>query len=343
MEDNMLADFKFNLQLFADGDMVQPEPVSAEPGTDTNQGMEFNYALDDNGNLIINDNYVPPTTEPVKVANYTPEEMASLNWETDKLDPNRIPPEMQAWYKSMQAGFTRGTQSLAEKQRQLDAAMAELQAQRELQVPVQNQQYRQPEPQPIVPQASPEEQKMAYYAELQNYGEKTVERITGVPYDEFNKQHQVIMADAIADAKAQVVQANQYQVNLNATMAKYTSDPEWGNVYKFADEKLRTMPTYQGMEALQRIQNGDLAFIDSFLGSAKEEYYANKLAPQERADKVAELLEKAKQYGKVQPPIVESGNTFQQETSTAQQFDGKAFGRMTNQQQVEYMKQFKII
>ena len=48
---------------------------------------------------------------------YTPEEVREIGIE--KLDPNRIPEELKPYYKSMQADYTRKTQSVAEQKKEL--------------------------------------------------------------------------------------------------------------------------------------------------------------------------------------------------------------------------------
>lgn len=54
---------------------------------------------------------------------YTPEEIRAMG--IDKLDPSRLPPELLPFYKSMQAGFTRKMQELADERRILRAAEGE--------------------------------------------------------------------------------------------------------------------------------------------------------------------------------------------------------------------------
>lgn len=352
MED-IMTDYKFDLQLFADGDVVQPEGQPAVDQQNTTPTMEFNYALDDKGNLIINEDYVAPQpNQPEAIVPYTPEEMSRLNWETDKLDPRRIPNEMQAWYKSMQAGFTRGTQALAEKTKQLEAQMATIEAQRNAILQQSNQQFQQeinqqfaPVQQQQVPQQLQQQvdPRQAYYNDLKDNAIAMVEQVTGSKYDEYDPYHQVIMADAVADLKARMVQATQYQNNLQAMINKHSQDPEWANIYNYADEKLKNLPYSQGVEAMNRINSGDIAFMDSFLNGAKDEYYAKKQEPQQQQDKVAELLEKARTSGKVQPPIVESGNTFQVESKKEETVDLKEFGRMSNFDQIQQLKKLGLI
>ena len=45
---------------------------------------------------------------------------------TDKVDPSRLPPELQSIYKSMQADYTRKTQKLAEERRAYEKQLNEL-------------------------------------------------------------------------------------------------------------------------------------------------------------------------------------------------------------------------
>lgn len=335
----------FDLQLFSE---VQPQgdTTIGKQVTDTNQqpqgADDFDFAIDANGNLIIRDDNTQTTQQPEQVPFYTPEEMSRLNWESDKLDPNRIPPEMQAWYKSMQAGFTRGTQTLAEKQKQLETALAEIEAMR-------NQftqpQFQQPTIQQPVQQQQPQTQVdpvQSYYEQLEEAASKQFETIMKEPYDELNKRHQVVMADIVADIKGRVVQASTHQAQLNSMLERHASDPEWGSIYQFADSKLSTMPYAEASKVVARINSGDVAFIDSFLAQAKQEYYEAKGQPQAQQDKIAQLIEAAKAHVKQTPPVVESGGN----TPAAQkqeQFDPRAFGKMTHQQQAEQLKKLGLI
>ena len=58
---------------------------------------------------------------------YTKEEIEKIG--IDKLDPNKIPPELVPFYKSMQADYTRKTQKLAEERKKLEEAKAEIERQ----------------------------------------------------------------------------------------------------------------------------------------------------------------------------------------------------------------------
>jgi hypothetical protein len=116
--------FKFDLQLFNDsGDTgaTNPDPGKEMVGLDDqgnvkmfydNQGEEDDN-LDESGQEEpeTKDNK-PPESEQTY---YTPDDVRSTDFE--KLDPSKIPPEMVPWYKSMQAGFTRKTQELANEKK----------------------------------------------------------------------------------------------------------------------------------------------------------------------------------------------------------------------------------
>lgn len=81
-----------------------------EEDADTTEDQERNQGADDSKET---DPKKGEESTPDKgQAVYTPEEIRATDFE--KLDPSRIPPELAPWYKSMQAGFTRKTQELAE-------------------------------------------------------------------------------------------------------------------------------------------------------------------------------------------------------------------------------------
>lgn len=118
---------KINLQLFNEAGTTNQDSGNAG-GAAADSGAE-KVALDGDGNvrLVYEDDDTAAGDEEGGKADpaagdkgtptgeqalYTPEEIRTTDF--DKLDPKRLPPEMQAWYRSMQAPITRKNQELAE-------------------------------------------------------------------------------------------------------------------------------------------------------------------------------------------------------------------------------------
>lgn len=90
------------------------ESAVAEPGAETPSRSEGKAASQDAGE---------GEERSEKDRPYTPEEIRAVG--IDKLDPSRLPTELVPFYKSMQAGFTRKMQELADERRILRAAEGE--------------------------------------------------------------------------------------------------------------------------------------------------------------------------------------------------------------------------
>ena len=91
------------------------EPEEPEESPEPQEEPEFSLSPD--GELKIREPEVREQTEEKK--HYSPDEIKELGIE--KLDPNKIPPELVPFYKSMQADYTRKTQAVREREKELEA------------------------------------------------------------------------------------------------------------------------------------------------------------------------------------------------------------------------------
>ena len=311
--------FLFDLQLFADGatpedtgfEEEQQNNVDGATKEDTGESTDndWDFALDEDGNIVFNDGEGTQDTE--QPAYYTQDEIKELG--IDKLDPNKLPPDLVPFYKSLQADYTRKNQAVAEQRKFLEQQMLQSQ-------------YQQPQAQqPPMQQQTPEQVRMQYYEQLYNVAKQEVDssfKQAGIEFDEFNPMHQAALADAVANIKVHMIQQQQYQSGIQNLMNNYQSDPDWPELDRYAWERLDNMPYKQASVIREKIQNGDLATIKSFLDETKAEFDARK-NPQ--------------QFVKQKPPHVESGGTGNNKPAT-QQFNIAQIGRMRIDQQAKVLE-----
>ena len=311
-------DFLFNLQLFADDATLEDiegneEQINVDGATDqdTDESTDndWDFALDDDGNIVFNEDNGTPNEEQPDY--YTQEEIKEIG--IDKLDPNKLPPELQPFYKSLQADYTKKSQVVADQRRQLEPYFQQQQAQ-------QQQQATQQQP-------TQEQVQMQYYEQLYGVARSEVDtsfKKLGIEYDEFNPMHQAALADAVANIKVKMIQQQQYQSGLQNLMQGYQSDPDWQDIDKYAWERLDNMPYRQAAAIRERIQNGDLSTIKSFLDETRSEFNGRK-NPQQ--------FVKPKQ----QQPHVEAGGSGNSRPSN-QNFNMSQIGRMRIDQQAKMLE-----
>ena len=207
----------------------------------------------------------PGQAAPAAQAPYTPEEVASLGIE--KLDPNRIPPELLPFYKSMQADYVRKTQQLAEMRRMMETPAA---------------------PQAPQPQAQPGDI-------ADRVCEATVQRacdLMGIgrdAFDEYDGKHitfltmagQQLMAEATRQKEMQT-QAATRQQDYNGLLAKYQqTEPNYEAISAYVDEWLAERPfkEYQGI--METLRSGSMADIETkVIQEVRKAWYARNGAPQ---------------------------------------------------------------
>jgi len=298
----------FNLQLFADEDTATPEDSNSEQQRENQEEEEhFDFGMDEDGNIhfLTNEN-----EEEQENQFYSPEEMKEIG--IDKLDPNKIPPELQPFYKSMYADYIRKTQAVAEQRKQIESQLQQLQT-----------------PQQQEQQINPKDLQKQYYENIKQIAKKRVEEVFGEPFDVLNEDHQTAYADEIANIKAYVVQAQTQKNELDRIMNYFKQDPEWQEIDKYALEKINSLPYAVGQQIMSAINSKDPRFIYAFLNTVRQEYYNNK-NPQKQPTQQKQA-----------PPYVESGGTGNQ-NPTPQKPDFTKIGKMTTDQQVDFIRQIGL-
>lgn len=282
--------FKIDLQRFNDGQPAPQEPFT-EPAQQTEQNDDFGVAIDSNGEIIFDENFLgnqddQHLEQPQQSSMYTPEELKSTPFE--KIDPYKLPPELQELYKSMQAPFSRATQQLAQQKAQYEAFVAQHQS---------AQQYQQPQ-QPVQPQAeSPAVDRKAYVQKLFNTAKEVVEQDLGERYDELNPYHQAALVDAVTELKQQFYDQQAKVNQVQQVIGAFSSEPDWQEIDAYAKWRISKLPFEVAEPLMQRIKLGDAAALHAALSIARDELRAVKR--QQSQSQVPQQQTQAK------PPFVE--------------------------------------
>ena len=284
--------FKMDVQRFNEGEPAPQEPIVEQP-QQTEENDDFGVAIDSNGEIVFdekfleNQDYEKPEEpqQPQQPNMYTPEELKATPFE--KVDPWRLPPELQELYKSMQAPFSRATQQLAQQKAQYDAFLAQQQ---------QVQQYQQPQaPQPPVePQGV---DRKAYVQKLFDTAKTVVEKDLGERYDELNPYHQAALVDTVTELKQQFYDQQAKVNQVQQVIGAFSSEPDWREIDAYANWRISKLPFEMAEPLMQRIKSGDAAALHAALSIARDELRAVKR--QQQAPNVPQ------QQTQQRPPFVE--------------------------------------
>ena len=267
--------FNFELQRFNEGEPVYQEPAQeTEPQNEQNE--DFGVAIDENGEVVFDEKFLGNQTDvvteqPQQPNMYTPEELKATAF--DKVDPWRLPPELQELYKSMQAPFSRATQQLAQQKSQYDAFLAQQQPQQQYQTPVPQQQQMAP----VEPQGF---DRKAYVQQLFETAKGVVEQDLGERFDELNPYHQAAMVDTVTELKQQFYNQQAKQQQVQSVIGAFSSDPDWKEIDAYAQWRVSKLPHDVAEPLMQRIKNGDASALHAALTIARDELKAIKRGQQ---------------------------------------------------------------
>ena len=214
---------------------------------------------------------------------YTPEEISELGLE--KLDPNRLHPELVPFYKSMQADYTRKTQALAEERRAIERVLDKALSHPELAKEFMN------DPELISlaqkhPELAQKLQAVSRVAQSQDVNpikrltemaKKAVEQELGEEFDEFNPEHMTALALKVLEIRQQYARQQAIQQKLAELQA---SEPHFAEIDRYAKEKLAQMPYAEAVKIEQALKNGDIEAVLSFWEQCRKEWYQKNLNPQ---------------------------------------------------------------
>ena len=308
--------------------VVQPSvdtPVIEQPATPVVAPSvpEPEFRINENGEIEIADSFfgieepVPqPIEQPVapvepEVKPYTLEEVSQVGLES--LDPARIPAELVPFYRSMQADYTRKTQTLAQERRALEQKVA------------QPPQAPPVEVQPEVPQKNYDEQ-------LYETAVKSIEQTLGTDFNELNPLHMTALTSEVADIQNRLATHRSHQEQLNTVVSRHTTDPRWGEIQSYADSVLESLPYAESKSIRDKLASGDVNYIDKFLQTAKEVFYETNGGTRVAQPKVPVNMNPipfAQPKPAIQPPVLE-GSGVGISASPQSGIDVRQLGKMSN-------------
>ena len=259
---------------------------------------------------------------------YTPEEIQEIG--IDKLDPNRIPPELLPWYKSMQADYTRKTQALAEERRVLEKVLdkalshpelaKQFMSDPELIAAVQNHPELAGKLQAVSQMAQPEQQNPI--KSIAEQARKLVEQQFGEEFDEFNPEHMAAFNIAVQQIQAQVQREQAFQQRITQLKA---SEPHFEEIDRYAEQKLSQMPYSEAVKIINALQNGDFETVANFWEQCRKEWYSQRLQQQQP--------QQAPQPTQVEP-------AGQGRVDSKPKLNPKELAYMSPDEQIEFLKNF---
>jgi hypothetical protein len=221
---------------------------------------------------------VQPQTPPT-VAQYTPEEIR--NTPMERLDPNRLPPELQPYYKSLLADYQRKTMELAEQRKKLE--------------------------QPQVQQQQAQVDPVAEYEKFHNdVALKAMQMLGITDPEQFVPDAMGIMGSKAHYAAYQKALLEMSQTNIKQELEQQTikqknesflhretADPEFQSIMSHAEKELMAL-SGSSMDGLYIAQNiiqanqrltqmqaseQDLELLQAFWNNTKTKYYSAKQKP----------------------------------------------------------------
>ncbi|NCC95277.1 MAG: hypothetical protein EOM02_00390 [Synergistales bacterium] len=189
---------------------------------------------------------------------YTPEEIKRLG--IDKLDPNKLPPELVPFYRSMQSDYTRKTQRVAELESKLRASAE----------PHGNNAPA-PDPKQFV-QSLTEAAKARACALLG----VTVDR-----FDEFDPQHQTAFSVANNEIQQQLMSARNAQLGqerakqtFESVIGSYAqSEPNFDRITTWVDDWADSLPISKYNQVISDVQSGDPNRVKAVVEEVRRAWY----------------------------------------------------------------------
>jgi hypothetical protein len=304
----------------------QEQPVETQQTAETQAEPQFRLTEDgsidgDFSDWGLTEGEKPESEQPKQEEEqpkyYTKEEIEQLG--IDKLDPNRIPPELLPFYKSMQADYTRKTQALAEErkavERLLDKALSHPELAKEFMGDPELVQLAQKHPelgqklQAVSQMAQPEQPKNQFEL-IAEQAKRAVEQELGEEFDEFNPTHMAALAVKVQEIQQQFARQQAVHQKLAELQA---SEPHFAEIDRYAEQKLSQMPYAEAVKILNAMQTGDIDTLLNFWNQCRQEWYNQNLGQKQET-------QPQPQPQKLQvatPPPVESAGKGEVETKPA--------------------------
>ena len=334
---------------------VGEQATPAQQTADVNVDDAPMFGIDDNGDISFtsaffgesyDDGYddVPDDApEPPQEPTPQPQPEPQPQMQTVRVDGQDVQvsmDEMRNGYMR-QADYTRKTQELAQQRQQLEAQRQAMMAQF----------ANNPVQQNVQPQPSPEEQarkaaedQRNYLDQVDAYCKDRVQKIFGEDFDEYNSRHMAAYINEVGNVKAATMQrVNEMrqqeaekaaaQQRIGEVTAKYQQDPNFNEINKLALDNLQNLPYKMYVEVQDALKSGNAQVIDNYMRAVSDMYY-------NRGNQQPQPVPQPQPQPRVQPPYVEPTNNRGYSQTPTRTMDYGALGRMTNDQQADYVSRF---
>ena len=299
---------ELNELLTTDNPVQEPAQPSEEPEVQspvTEEEPEF--SLDEEGELRIADKQEKPKT----VEYYTPEEIRDIG--IDRLDPKKIPPELVPFYKSMQGDYTRKTQLLREREK-------ELETQRMAAQPM-------PPQQPPQPQMTEKEAQDLFFKTAKQRAASML-GVDEKDFDEYDARHMSYLSIASQELYSMAQQEMARQATIQQKRNQYNEllgrlrqeEPHYDEINQWAATYIENLPYKEYSKYMRVFQQGDIGEIENAIQSIRKAWYQNRKAA----------------APKEVPPPVETGSTSDEEPK--KRLTTRAFAAMSDDERVEFLK-----
>lgn len=289
------------------------DPVSEEPQEpiEPEESPEPEYGLTEDGEVVIREpeEKVPEPQQPPKPEYYTPEEIKDIGIE--KLDPNKIPPELVPFYKSMQADYTRKTQAVREREKELESLRSQ--------------------PQPAV---QPEQPQMTEQQARDLFFEAAKERaaaLLGVKvedFDEYDARHMSYLTVASQELYGIAQKEAERRTALTEKKRRYDEllwklreeEPHYDEINSWASVYLEQLPYREYSKYMNTFQNGSIEEIGEAIQGIRKAWYREKQGARPKET----------------PPPVETGSNADEVPPKRTSL--KAFAKMDEEEKADFLR-----
>ena len=254
LKDNLLEE-----ELPQDPASEEPqEPEEPEESPEPQEEPEFSLSPD--GELKIREPEVRKQSEEKKY--YSPDEIKELGIE--KLDPNKIPPELVPFYKSMQADYTRKTQAVREREKELEALRSQ----------------PQPEVHPEQPQMT-EQQAHDLFYEAAKERAAALLGIKADDFDEYDAKHMTYLTVASQELYAMAQREMAKRSHLSEKKRKYDEllgrlreeEPHYDEINQWASAYLEQLPYKEYSKYMRTFNEGTVEEIGEAIQQIRKAWY----------------------------------------------------------------------
>ena len=301
LKDNLLEE-----ELPQDPASEEPQEAS-EPEESPGPQEEPEFSLSPDGELKIREPEVRKQTEEKKY--YSPDEIKDLGIE--KLDPNKIPPELVPFYKSMQADYTRKTQAVREREKELEALRSQ----------------PQPEVHPEQPQMT-EQQAHDLFYEAAKERAAALLGIKADDFDEYDAKHMTYLTVASQELYAMAQGEMARRSHLSEKKRKYDEllgklreeEPHYDEINQWASAYLEQLPYKEYSKYMRTFNEGTVEEIGEAIQQIRKAWYREKQGTRPKET----------------PPKVETGSTA--EELPPKRMTTANFARMSDEEKADFLR-----